>query len=110
MGAGMSTVKAALDRHCISGANMPPQGAGQTLPELMILCFSCGWMRASEYHDHVAEVIAALMPEASESVEWVAESVDPEWCYSENCRHRHWRSGSMPTHRLGADCPSEVAE
>jgi hypothetical protein len=29
-----------------------------------------------------------------------------EWCRREDCRHRHWRSGSMPTHRRGTDCPS----
>ncbi|URC17686.1 hypothetical protein SEA_TARDUS_71 [Gordonia phage Tardus] len=28
-----------------------------------------------------------------------------EWCKEESCRHRHWRSGAMPTHRRGADCP-----
>lgn len=34
----------------------------------------------------------------------VAKAADL-WCRSEDCRHRYWRSGSMPTHRLGADCP-----
>lgn len=29
---------------------------------------------------------------------------DP-WCRSEDCQHRHWRSGLMPTHRRGQDCP-----
>lgn len=32
-----------------------------------------------------------------------------EWCYEELCRWRHWRSGSMPTHRRGGACP-EPAE
>lgn len=28
-----------------------------------------------------------------------------EWCREETCRYRHWRSGSMPTHKRGSDCP-----
>ena len=28
-----------------------------------------------------------------------------EWCREESCQYRHWRSGSMPTHRRGAGCP-----
>lgn len=30
---------------------------------------------------------------------------EDEWCREESCQHRHWGSGSMPTHRRGADCP-----
>ena len=30
---------------------------------------------------------------------------DP-WCREESCRHRHWRSGDMPTHRRGEGCPA----
>lgn len=41
--------------HVIAGATLPPQGAGQTVPELMILCWTCGWMRAGEYDAHIAE-------------------------------------------------------
>lgn len=33
-----------------------------------------------------------------------------EWCMEERCRHRHWRSGSMPTHRRGEDCPPTARE
>ena len=29
---------------------------------------------------------------------------DP-WCREENCEWRNWRSGSMPTHKRGRDCP-----
>lgn len=28
-----------------------------------------------------------------------------EYCFSEKCQYRHWRSGSMPTHRKGDGCP-----
>lgn len=35
----------------------------------------------------------------------VASDQEDPWCREERCRHRHWRSGSMPTHRRGADCP-----
>lgn len=27
------------------------------------------------------------------------------WCRSEGCIHRHYRSGPVPTHRLGSSCP-----
>lgn len=27
------------------------------------------------------------------------------YCHDEHCQHRHWTSGSMPTHRRGTDCP-----
>ena len=30
-----------------------------------------------------------------------------QWCRSETCRYRHWTSGSMPTHKMGHDCPTE---
>lgn len=33
-----------------------------------------------------------------------------EWCYAENCRYRHWRSGDMPTHRKGEHCPRDIAD
>jgi hypothetical protein len=31
--------------------------------------------------------------------------LDP-WCREEPCRYRHWRSGPMPTHRRGSECPT----
>lgn len=31
-----------------------------------------------------------------------------DWCRDENCTWRNWRSGSMPTHRRGKDCPAPV--
>ena len=30
---------------------------------------------------------------------------DDEWCREEECRYRHWRSGGMPTHKRGRECP-----
>ena len=30
-----------------------------------------------------------------------------QWCRSETCRYRHWTSGSVPTHKIGHDCPTE---
>jgi hypothetical protein len=42
-------------------------------------------------------------------IESKAVPVEPqradEWCREESCQHRHWRSGSMPTHKRGRDCP-----
>lgn len=51
------TLRDRLAAHSVIGADLPRQGAGQTIPELMILCFTCGWMRASEYHDHLLPVV-----------------------------------------------------
>lgn len=31
------------------------------------------------------------------------------WCRAEDCRYRYWRSGPMPTHRVGDDCPAQPA-
>jgi hypothetical protein len=39
--------------------------------------------------------------------QWAHECA--EWCRSEKCQWRHWRSGSVPTHKRGADCPTEVS-
>ena len=33
------------------------------------------------------------------------EAVRDEWCHEESCRYRRWRSGSIPTHKRGGDCP-----
>lgn len=38
-----------------------------------------------------------------------AQTEVDDWCRSESCRYRDWRSGSVPTHRLGADCPAPAA-
>lgn len=36
---------------------------------------------------------------------------DPDpWCRDESCRHRTWRSGTMPTHRRGDDCPAPPSD
>lgn len=35
------------------------------------------------------------------------ELPESSWCMREDCRHRNWRSGSMPTHRRGDDCPED---
>ena len=45
----------------------------------------------------------ALKPEARE------EPIADEWCRKESCRYRHWRSGSMPTHKRGSECPPPSA-
>lgn len=34
----------------------------------------------------------------------IRERLSEEWCMEESCRYRHWRSGSMPTHKRGSDC------
>lgn len=49
-------------------------------------------------------ILAALLHEAAERLSNVVEPAD-EWCREESCRYRHWRSGSMPTHKRGSECP-----
>ena len=50
--------------------------------------------------DIAADVIAHAMTPAPQVVEDV-------WCRNETCRYRHWTSGSMPTHKIGHDCPPQ---
>lgn len=49
-----------------------------------------------------AALVAAqgAAPQDEPSEEWLT------WCREESCVHRHWRSGGMPTHRRGDDCPT----
>jgi hypothetical protein len=59
-------VETVLLAHCIIGANTPRQGITQTIPNLQVLCHSCGWMTAGEYHHHlVAALRGAGQPEPS---------------------------------------------
>jgi len=46
-----------LKWHSIIGTRQGKQGAGQTVPEDIVLCYSCGWMRCSEYHNHLVQVL-----------------------------------------------------
>lgn len=45
------------NKHSIIGSHIPNQGITQTVPELMLICFTCGYMRASDYHNHLYEMI-----------------------------------------------------
>lgn len=43
---------------------------------------------------------------AQESLQSIrARAAEDEYCRREDCRYRHWRSGPMPTHRRGTECP-----
>jgi hypothetical protein len=59
--------------------------------------------------DHLILAVADWIENPPEWVHapWVvAATPEPdEWCMDEKCDHRHWRSGSMPTHKRGAQCP-----
>lgn len=48
-----------LAEHSLAGAQAGRQGAGQTIPEDLVLCWSCGWMRMSEYAAHIAAALSA---------------------------------------------------
>lgn len=41
-------------RHALIGVQHGRQGAGQTIPEDLALCVSCGWMSGSDYAEHLA--------------------------------------------------------
>lgn len=45
-----------LTPHIIIGVRGGIQGAGQTLPDDLVLCYSCGWMTTTLYHDHIVEI------------------------------------------------------
>lgn len=47
-----------LTKHAIIGTQAGRQGAGQTCPEDLVLCHSCGWMLCSEYHRHIEDIVA----------------------------------------------------
>lgn len=48
-----------LAEHSLIGTQAGRQGAGQTIPDDLVLCFSCGWMRMGEYGTHVAAALSA---------------------------------------------------
>lgn len=62
-----------------------------------------GAHNSDTYKGHAAQLRAALAP-AAPGNDAGGERED-EWCREESCRWRHWRSGDMPTHRRGSDCP-----
>ena len=53
-----------------------------------------GWMHKGTPHQAPNERLWSLLDVQGDG-----------WCRDESCRHRHWRSGDMPTHRRGEDCP-----
>ncbi|MGH4000245.1 MAG: hypothetical protein ACRDTJ_22610 [Pseudonocardiaceae bacterium] len=57
--------------------------------------------QTASLHGVIAELraLAPVAPDAEPG------GGDP-WCREESCTWRHWRSGSMPTHRRGDDCPT----
>lgn len=58
-----------------------------------------------QLHRRLREVTAAL-----DSLLALVPEPAEDGCMEESCRYRHWRSGSMPTHTRGADCPPLVPE
>lgn len=58
-----------------------------------------------------AEQVDALIAyaDALEAELAARQPSEDEWCREESCVHRHWRSGGMPTHRRGDDCPATAA-
>ena len=46
-----------LKPHSILGVEKGRQGAGQTLPEDNVLCYTCGWMTVSDYLDHITDIV-----------------------------------------------------
>ncbi len=48
---------------------------------------------------------AALIERAADRLAALTTPQEDKWCREETCVHRHWRSGSMPTHRRGESCP-----
>ena len=58
----VAVVAEALTReHAIAGTHQGSQGAAQVLPEDLVLCVKCGWMRVSDYSAHLAEAVVAAL-------------------------------------------------
>ena len=53
----MSYIEQTLIAHVIIGTEKGRQGAGQVLPEDLVLDVSCGWMCVSDYHYHLVDVV-----------------------------------------------------
>ena len=54
----MSDLHPVLVKHCIIAAQAGKQGAGQTVPEDVVLCSACGWMGVSDYLWHLSDALA----------------------------------------------------
>lgn len=81
-----------------SGAEVVSPVTRETLEPLAMMIAGF-YHNATDPFDAAGEILEAL------SVSLPAED---EWCREESCQYRHWRSGSMPTHKRGAGCPSRV--
>lgn len=53
--------------HQIIGTQKGRQGAGQVVPEDLVLCTECGWMRVSDYTWHMSDLVAQVQAEARAS-------------------------------------------
>lgn len=71
----MQTPDEAALEHSIIGTNHGTQGAGQVVPQDVVLCVKCGWMRCSDYVLHVADIIRERDVEVRDQIR--AEEVDP---------------------------------
>lgn len=77
--------------HAVAGVNEPRQGITQTVPEPLVLCLSCGWMRSHEYAEHLATEVAQVVREhtaaqvaAAKAEAWAAcvlEAEDLGWMH-----------------------------
>ena len=58
-----SYIAGTLDLHMIVAVSPGKQGAGQIIPEDMVLDGTCGWMRVSDYHFHIVDTVDAYITE-----------------------------------------------
>jgi hypothetical protein len=64
----------------------------QTIPEDLALCVSCGWMRVSDYAEHMVEALRELLAQAWEEGEDAADW----WHHKNNSRRYGDGSASVP--------------
>lgn len=75
-------------QHQVIGVQCAKQGAGQTVPEDLVLCIECGWKRLSDYALHLEDLLAAhdarIASDAAEGAlrDWAGEPVHHEGAHA----------------------------
>lgn len=72
-----AAVEAAARAHPILGAYAPPQGAAQTLPELVVTCGTCGHLSAGDYPRHLLEAAVDALDLPARDARIRAEALRP---------------------------------
>lgn len=92
-----NSVQAVETSHSIIGIQRSRQGAGQTVPEDLVCCLTCGWMRCSDYAPHLLDAarpaieqeIAAQLYEVADDIADNVDWSDGRSGYGDNAGYEH---------------------